>query len=314
MAFIVPKDRILLYDEMYNKGPELIENIPRGIATIAGVLNNIERGMISIIDTSSDPSVSGRLNSGGTGFMMLDISGEGALSFVSSYVLNSIMKYNEDCLFLEIAKGGNTLTPADVIEGKKNAIGIINAASNPAVFTCYYDTSNTMVCDNPGGMPVTCYDAAGVIAGYLSSQSEQEKLYDGICKSWGFDSPLAIFQCKNLVESTIRNIGFTTFSYDPRQYFYMQAVLNEVLADQIRTGNAPGVVSTLGSRDTGSSFLGAIIHANTWIPVIKASLSALAVSITPFVLLFAATPLIGRALSLLAGMFIWLTTWGLLMF
>jgi hypothetical protein len=61
-----------------------------------------------------------------------------------------------------------------------------------------------------------------------------------------------------------------------------------------------------------SSFIGMAAHANSWVPVIKETLTALAIGLTPLFALLVITPLAGRAFSVMAGMLIWLTAWGII--
>ncbi|MEM4620485.1 MAG: conjugal transfer protein TraG N-terminal domain-containing protein, partial [Desulfurococcaceae archaeon] len=72
----------------------------------------------------------------------------------------------------------------------------------------------------------------------------------------------------------------------------------------------PGVITA--TQTTTSSFIGAMIHANSWIPAIKETMRAFSVVIAPIVLLFIVTPLFGRALGVIFGMQIWLLLWAVI--
>ena len=56
--------------------------------------------------------------------------------------------------------------------------------------------------------------------------------------------------------------------------------------------------------------LGMGIVANEWLPVARAVITAVAIGLIPILVIFIPTPLAGKALGLVAGMFIWLTAWG----
>ncbi|MEI6502368.1 MAG: PrsW family glutamic-type intramembrane protease, partial [Armatimonadota bacterium] len=88
--------------------------------------------------------------------------------------------------------------------------------------------------------------------------------------------------------------------------FLRQAYISQRLEEIFRSGNALGA--------TNYQFLlnasGAMKAANEWLPILKAALTAIAVGLLPFLALFIPTPLIGKALGIIAGFFIWLTAWG----
>ncbi len=117
-AFILPKDQVTVYDETLNRGPETINNIPRGIATIAGILNKVEKGLIDIIDTSSS-TTSYRLNSGGTGFALLDFS------VAYTPLSSTLSKYFDDCIVPELYRADAQVTVKDLTEGLKTANEIV---------------------------------------------------------------------------------------------------------------------------------------------------------------------------------------------
>lgn len=52
--------------------------------------------------------------------------------------------------------------------------------------------------------------------------------------------------------------------------------------------------------------------ANQWIPIIKGIMVATAILLTPILVLFIPTPLVGKALSAIAGFFVWLAFWGVI--
>jgi hypothetical protein len=56
--------------------------------------------------------------------------------------------------------------------------------------------------------------------------------------------------------------------------------------------------------------LSAGVMANEWIPIIRAVTTAMAVGLLPLLVLFIPTPLFGKAATLIAGFFVWLTAWG----
>jgi hypothetical protein len=52
------------------------------------------------------------------------------------------------------------------------------------------------------------------------------------------------------------------------------------------------------------------VVANEWLSVARAVITAVAIGLIPVLVIFIPTPLAGKALGLISGMFIWLTAWG----
>ena len=65
----------------------------------------------------------------------------------------------------------------------------------------------------------------------------------------------------------------------------------------------------MASKQTGTAWQSMGVTGDTWIPVIMAVMTAVSIGMLPFLLLFLPTPLFSKVISLIAGMFIWLTTW-----
>ena len=63
-------------------------------------------------------------------------------------------------------------------------------------------------------------------------------------------------------------------------------------------------------RKITSSGLGIGLTMNEWIPVIRAIMTAIAIGVIPFLVLFLPTPIVGKAASVMLGFFVFLSTWG----
>jgi len=163
-AFIVPKDELVIYDQTLNRGPETISDIPRGIATLAGLLNKIEVGFTDIVSTSADPASDYRTNAGGTGFMLLDMPPIG-----SSSLRASIQRYIKDCVFPETTRPGTILSVDKIANGQQTWDIVIAESANPSLYTVYY-TEN-----NPAGDTKTCWEASGMLMQALNSPDLTQK-------------------------------------------------------------------------------------------------------------------------------------------
>jgi len=158
------KDELVIYDQTLNRGPETISDIPRGIATLAGLLNKIEVGFTDIVSTSADPASDYRTNAGGTGFMLLDMPPIG-----SSSLRASIQRYIKDCVFPETTRPGTILSVDKIANGQQTWDIVIAESANPSLYTVYY-TEN-----NPAGDTKTCWEASGMLMQALNSPDLTQK-------------------------------------------------------------------------------------------------------------------------------------------
>ena len=305
VAFIAPKDKLIIYDELFNRGPQEVGGIPLILATSAGILNKIEKGFTDIISTSTDPASDYRMNAGGTGWSLLDAVTPASVLPPNPY--STVQRFIKDCVYPELIRDGTVLDINKIARGEQKYDVVITESANPALYTVVYT-------DNGAGTTKTCYDAAPDVALILGNPTYGDLALKTICASKGFNtSGPSLNVCKNLIDSILTttfpgstggNISFGVF------------LAQKVLADafmQVAEQSSPSVaITTLATSQTQSQFIGLGLHANTWIPVLKESLTAVAISITPLLLLFAATPLASRALSLVFGMFVWLTMWGII--
>ena len=138
-----------------------------------------------------------------------------------------------------------------------------------------------------------------------SPPANLDKNIQSVCANLGYDvtDAAAMIQCKTVLNNVNSGTGLGAASIDD---FLKQAYVSQRLEEIFRSGNAAGA--------TNYQFLlnasGAMKSANEWLPILKAALTAIAVGLLPFLALFIPTPLIGKAVGIIAGFFIWLTAWG----
>ena len=313
VAFIVPKDQIVVYDTVLNRGPETIGNIPKIMAMTAGLLNKIEKGMIDIVRVSSSPVEDYAQNAGGTGFVILSQFGDPmtiSMAGVPMYVHQTAYQFIKDCLIFELGRNGTTLTAQDINSGKVDFVAAIKAAENPGVPTVYYDESGKEVDTNPNGSEVTCYDAGEKLITYINNNINAIVASTCAMSGYNIDVPQEWNACRTLVESTyVNGLSGATGSSGNLNLLAAQSFFAYSLINTLNSLNPESSIKLMATKEAASQYLGLAIHANTWLPVIKETLRTVAIAISPFVLLFAATPLVGRALGFLLGMMVWVVTW-----
>lgn len=313
--FIIPKDSLVIYDPVSARGPQRIDGIPRIVALAAYTSNKIERLMINIIDnvTISESGKYSR-NAGGVSYSVLrELYTKAQLDDCS---VTSLSNYMQDCVLLQV----NSLEQSGLIQkvksGEADFFELLSNAAHPSLFVtvCNPSTkaSETKTCESAYNQNI-----ALIRNKYSVLLSSTGDFIKSACRQLGFsDSLNGLQQCHSLISSTFNDIalfaGFTSNTGNiglesaKRQYDIARIWRLVLLSN-----NPALATATIATSQTMSSFWGLGVHANSWIPVIKASVTSLAIALTPIVLILLVTPLAGRALSFVFGVFIWITCWTL---
>jgi conjugal transfer mating pair stabilization protein TraG len=297
LGLVVPSGTIHLYDNQTNKY-QAIGGVPDGIVAVAGVLNLVERGMVEIVSTSGDPR-SYTDQAGGSGFLGLFQAASKVLTTDDTLMDTSVNKYLQDCVSFELTRPGTTLTVDELRRTTGDFRTSLAKANSPAIYTVYYDLTA------PQGQTMTCQQSWTNINTYLGSPTHLEENLKGICAQIGYDtSAAASYQkCKTSLQATFSDLGVSGVTTDD---FIRQAYLSQRLHDVFRSGDTAAVANYKFLMNAS----GAMKAANEWLPIMKGVLTAVALGLVPFLALFIPTPLLGKAISVMLGFFIWLTAWG----
>ncbi|MEM0010973.1 MAG: conjugal transfer protein TraG N-terminal domain-containing protein, partial [Candidatus Bathyarchaeia archaeon] len=322
VALVMPKDKVIIYDEVLERGPYEVNGIPRVLGFVVHVMNKIESGLIDVIDTSViDPISQYKRTGGGSHYKVLasvsSFSPSDSIIAKKRYFANTLAQYFKDCVTFEIARtNGATINYQMLLTGEKSIEEIINAAKNPSVYTTIWNSDGSV------SEGVSCQDAGS----YILSTAQNEfnignpggiayLTAEAACEAAGYErSTRSMDKCMSVADSLIKTIASNTqVSGNPDlsrfiYYLFVGHILETSLLDQ----NPEKAFIIAASSKTMSNFWAMSIHAGEWILAMKEALCAFCIAVSPLVLLLATTPLVGRALSLLAGFFIWLLCWGVI--
>jgi len=301
LGMFVPKGNITVYDAVLNRFVT-IGGIPNAIVATAGILNKIEEGIISIIDTAGIPGARFTDNAGGIGFSIL--RKVDTVEPKNAFVKASLSRYIKDCVAFELVRPGTTLTLDTLRDGTSDFLNDLAQAVHPLIYTVYYDAAN------PQGVSMTCTDAWNNLQPILSNLNFYSNAVKSLCGKSSFDpaDALDIATCKNILSNTL---AVTTGTGTTPEKMIQQRWIAELLYDYFFRSDWR--VSTLmeANRSITTSGMGIGLTMNAWIPVMRAVMTAVAIGLIPFLTLFLPTPLSGKALSVMLGFFVFLTTWGI---
>ena len=301
LALFIPKGTIHLYDPVKNKY-QAIGNIPDGIVALVGTLNKIERGLVDIISTAGTP-MSYQEQAGGVGFDMFNIIGSKGVLLTDKNIHNNLREYVDKCLFFELLRPGTTIS-INGLANNTDFIPIFEQAMNPAIYTVYYSDTH------PEGETLQCSVAWPLIAADITNVGNYTIPLREMCANAGFDPTNAeeFNRCQETLSDTTNYLWGA--AYENVQVL-RQTLMSETINDVVMSASPDTAVAILASRNTGTQWLSSGMVANDFIPVLKAALTAIAIAMIPFFVMFIPTPIVGRALTLISGLFIWLTAWGI---
>lgn len=297
IAMIVPKGTVHIYDPVYNRY-QAIGNIPDGLVLIAGVTNRIERGLVEIVTTSGDP-VGYRTQAGGKGFLGIFQATSFPVSAISPYLDESMRRFITDCVTPALADSGSGLTVTELRKNTPDLMASLEKAVNPALMTMYFDDTNV------SGLPVSCTDSVFLLKTEVMKPETLKETLNNACSAMGFDINTAseVIECKTRLNEINTGMAIVSPSIDD---FIRQNYLAKRLEEVYRSGDATGAANYAFLLSAS----GSMKSANEWVPIMKAALTAIAIALVPFMALFIPTPLFGRGIGIVAGLFVWLAAWG----
>lgn len=301
LALFVPTGNITVYDPTLNRF-EIVGDVPDAIVFTAGVLNKVEKGLVDIIDTAAAPNAEYIANAGALGFKALE-SVKGS-SPVDSHVRSSMIRYIRDCVTFELMRPGTTLSLDELRNTTTDFLDQLGQAVNPAVYTVYYDAAH------PEGTNVTCTESWNQLQPIYANPGNYDDAIRKVCSKAHFDpdETLEMDACRSLITGTLE---FTTGEAVSPERIIQQRQIAEMLYNFYFQDDFEASIQVEANRKVTAIGLGVGITMNEWIPIIRAIMTAVAIGILPFLVLFLPTPIFGKAVSVMVGFFIFLSTWGI---
>lgn len=300
IALFIPTGNITVYDPTLNRF-QIVPNVPDAIVLTAGFLNKMEKGLVDIIDTAAAPDAAYVDKAGGIGFKALEsIRGS---SPKDNHARTSMIRYIKDCVTFELMRPGSTMSLDTLRNSSTNFLTELANARNPAIYTIYYDSTN------PEGTSMTCTEAWNNLQPIYANPANYDEAKKRVCSKAHFDptSNVEMNTCEALISSTVLHLTGTN---QTPERLIQQRQIAEILYNFYYTDDYETSVLMESDRKITSAGFGIGITMNEWIPIIRAIMTAVAIGTLPLLALFLPTPVIGRAVSVMFGFFVFLTTWG----
>lgn len=300
---VIPKGTLQIYDPVKNR-TEAVPDIPAVIVLLAGGLSAIEKGMTTMVDTASANPYGDDV--GGISYSLI-------MSAVKASTKNtnldrSLGQYYKDCGMTAIGSGYNGATLNELIYGAAGTdlYAAFQKWNHPSWPTVWFPDGND------GGTTGTCADAWSYLQTKLGANisTTMNPMMREACEGAGFDWDNAneAAACQTSMQRMAANHQFGTATPDVvlRAYTMADAMSVAMQDPDFNVG-----INALVNRQMLSEAFGASAAMNQWIPRLRGLMLAIAVGVTPICLVFVATPLVLRALSVVVGLYIWLALWGI---
>ena len=300
LAAVVPKGSLTVYDQVLNRF-QTIANIPDGVVLVAGTLNKLERGLVDIIDTAAPPTARYAQGAGGIGFTSLKNILDADIK--DAYFKQSLGRYMEDCVMFELTRPGTTLTLQGLVNSNTDYLPELAKAVNPSVYTVYFTSGD------PNGAAMTCTTAWTILNNYMTNANNYTAAIAATAGRSMFDPDVAaeVLQFRSLLTSTMQH---TTGLATTPEVMVRQGLVSRVLFQTLQEADPMLAMTVQANRQATTAGIGMMVAANEWLPVVKAVLTTVAIGLIPVLLLFIPTPLIGKAMSIIVGFFLFLASWG----
>ena len=156
---------------------------------------------------------------------------------------------------------------------------------------------------------MSCTQAWNQLRPLYAATTNYSEAIRKVCSKAYFDpdNSAELTTCRNLINATMT---FATGTAVPPERLLQQRQIAEILYSFYFQDDPETSVLMESDRRITASGLGVGLTMNEWIPVIRAILTAIAIGVIPFLVLFLPTPIVGKAASALLGFFVFLSTWG----
>ncbi len=298
-GLVLPTGSLHVYDPVRNAYQE-VEDVPDLVVLLAGGLSKVEQLMVRIVDSASAHPYAE--TAGGIDYSLL-LNATSADVTQKNLAL-SLGRYYEDCGTFAISTNLHGVSRQELYRGSTDLFDTFAKFVHPALFTVYYAP------DDDNGVALSCTDAWLVLAPQLEASTGFDSMRASICNRAGFNWAEANQQARCDAELTraAELYGITAATSVPllRSMLLANAMSLAMNSDDWSLAQRRTV-----DRQLMAEGFGAAEAMNQWVPKLRGYMLATVLAVFPLTALFIATPLLGRALTLIGGLFLWLTLWGI---
>ena len=298
-GLVQPKGTIHIYDQSRNQY-QAVSGIPDFLILTAGVTNQAYQAFVDM--GNRDTATTTRFTGEGTPIkMLLGILNRNGAQF-DPYLTQNIKAMWNQCSPVAETRG---FDPRSLKSGS-SVLDVVSALAplrNQAVYTSWVSPSN------PAGATVTCDQAYVSLKSDLGNPAAYGARVSDICTKNGYTAGNAaqLAECKSRMEDGLQKIfGASTLSLNTAM---SNILVSQAITDAMLQNNPDVATTMLTNRAMINGGMADAVTNPEWLSFIMAGVIAIILSVTPLLLLLVFTPLMGKALTLLFGLWIFITSW-----
>ncbi|EEU9575035.1 conjugal transfer protein TraG N-terminal domain-containing protein [Escherichia coli] len=298
-GLVTQKGTIHIYDKSRNQY-QAVSGIPDFLIATASVTNNVYQAFVDM--SNRNTATTTRFTGEGTPIkMLLGVLNRSGAQF-DPYLTDNIRTMWNQCSAVALARGFDPRT----LKTGSSVLDVISALAplrNQAVYTQWFSPSN------PSGATVTCEQAYLSLKSDLGNPAAYNARLQEVCSKNGYLSTNAaqFADCKSRMEDGFQTIfSATGLSLNT---VMSNIVVSQAIADAMLQNNPEVAASMMANRAMINGGMADAITNPEWLSFIMSGVIAIILSITPLLLLLIFTPLLGKALTLLFGLWVFITTW-----
>jgi hypothetical protein len=300
-GLIWPTGTLYIYDPVRND-TAAVGNVPDAVVLMAGMLNKMERGVREIVESASADPAAERAGALRYSLVLNALNARGTNLSLERNLVN----YYLDCGMPSMSLGFNGSSQREAERATDDLYTSFARFAHPSLATYAYtgagDATATMTCQ-------TMWNT--VLNPVLGGATGLAEVRDMVCARTGFDMAVAAqaARCNEELRDISSLFGVTTASdWLP---FIRSTQIAVGMTNALRSGDISVQQGAMIDRQVMSEGMGVAEALDRWVPKLKGFMTAAVLGMLPLCLLFVVTPLMGKALALAAGLFVWLTLWGI---
>ncbi|EOR7867394.1 conjugal transfer protein TraG N-terminal domain-containing protein [Escherichia coli] len=298
-GLVTQKGTIHIYDQSRNQY-QAVSGIPDFLIATASVTNSVYQAFVDM--SNRNTATTTRFTGEGTPIkMLLGVLNRSGAQF-DPYLTDNIKTMWNQCSAVAQTRG---FDPRKLKTGSSvlDVVTALTPLRNQAVYTQWYSPSN------PAGTTVTCEQAYLSLKSDLGNPAAYNARLQEVCSKNGYQiADAAQFaDCKGRMEDGFQTI-FSASGLSLNTAM-SNIVVSQAIADAMLQNNPEVAASMMANRAMINGGMADAITNPEWLSFIMSGVIAIILSITPLLLLLVFTPLLGKALTLLFGLWIFITTW-----
>ena len=300
-AFIWPTGTLYVYDPVRND-TAAVGDVPDAVVLMAGMLNKIERGVREIVETAAADPAAERAGALRYSLVLNALNARGTNLGLERNLVN----YYLDCGLPAMSMGYNGASQREAERSTADLYTTFERFAHPSLATYAYtgasDATATMSCQT------MWTDVLNPVLGGAAGLAE---VRDMVCARTGFDMTVPVQQARCDEELTDISTLFGVTTATDWLPFIRSTQIAVGMTNALRSGDISVQQGAMIDRQVMSEGMGVAEALDRWVPKLKGFMTAAVLGMLPLCLLFVVTPMVGKALQLGIGLFVWLTLWGI---